>query len=347
MSSNQSNGPRRNFFGPILLIVVGLLFLGSNLGVIPGEGWDIIRRFWPLLLIIAGINDLVRREGIAWPILLIAAGVFFLLNNLGPQVWISWTQLIQLWPVLLIAAGIDLVFKGESVWMSVIGVVMTIVLFAGAVWMVREGVQVSAEYSRISEDLPEGVEDVVFDLNLGAGELILDDLGPDQFLVSGSITPDKKEVELNESNGQIEYSLYNRVPDFFPHTGRWELSTSSQVGLAVAVQNGAGEILLSLKNSDLRSLHADQGVGRLVVRLPETDSEDIYIQQAVGVIKVYIPEGMKVAVDAKNGLSKVTFPSDFELEEGYYTTPKTSAAAADLVIVIEQAVGFVTVEYYR
>ena len=213
--------------------------------------------------------------------------------------------------------------------------------------MVREGVQVSAEYSRILEDLPEGVEDVALDLNLGAGELILDDHGPDQFLVSGSITPDKKEIEIKEINGQIEYSLYNRVPDFFPYTGRWELSTSSQVGLDVAVQNGAGEVFISLSKSDLRSLLADQAVGRLVVRLPETESEEIYIQQAVGVIKVYVPEGMKIAVDAKNGLSKVTFPTDFELDEGYYTTPKTRAANADLLIIIEQAVGFVSVEYYR
>ncbi len=349
MASNHEKNrwERRSYFGPILLIVIGLLFLGSNLGLIPGQGWDIIRRFWPLLLIIAGINDLVRREGIAWPILLIGAGVFFLLNNFGPQVWISWTQLIQLWPVLLIAAGIDLIFKGESVWMSVIGVGMTVILFAGAVWMVREGIQVSAEYGQIREEKLDEIDGLALDLELGAGELILDDRAQAGVLVSGNITPDKGEGALTFNNGQAEYTLYNRIPDFFPHTGRWEFSAASDVGLDLQVQNGAGEIFISLSDSDLRSLQVDQGVGRMVVTLPDVASEDLYLNQAVGVIQVVLPEGIKIAINVDYGLSKVDFPPDFELEEGYYATPKTDFNNADLVIVIEQAVGLINIDYDR
>ena len=139
-SNNESKYKnRRSFFGPILLITIGLIFLGNNLGLIPGEGWELIWRLWPVLLIIGGLNDLVRREGVAWPMLLIGAGVFFLLNNFGPRVWISWTQIIRLWPVLLIAAGIDLVFKGESIWFTVGGIILTMVLIAGSIWIVREG----------------------------------------------------------------------------------------------------------------------------------------------------------------------------------------------------------------
>ena len=85
------------------------------------------------LLIIAGLNDLIRQEGIAWPILLIGAGAFLLYNNFGPQSWISWTQIIRLWPILLIAGGIDMLFKGQSGWMSLIGILVTLVLIGGAV----------------------------------------------------------------------------------------------------------------------------------------------------------------------------------------------------------------------
>jgi predicted membrane protein len=85
----------------------------------------------------------------------------------------------------------------------------------------------------------------------------------------------------------------------------------------------------------------------MVIRLPETKSEQIFINQAVGVIKVIVPEGNRIAVDAQNGLSRVVFPSDFELEDGYYASPKTTVSNADFVIVIEQAVGMVTVEYSR
>ena len=139
MTIEQKPNRRRSYFGPILLITIGLIFLAYNLGFIPGDGWEIILKLWPVLLVIAGVDDLVRREAIAWPILLIGAGTFLLLNNFGPQSWISWTQLIQLWPILLIAFGIDLVFKGESGWMTITGIILTIALVGGAFWIASEG----------------------------------------------------------------------------------------------------------------------------------------------------------------------------------------------------------------
>ena len=98
------NRPHRpSYFGPILLIAIGRVFLAKNIGLIPGEGWGTIWRLWPVLLIVAGMDDLFRREGVAWPILLIGVGVFLLVNYFGPQTCISWTRFIQLWPILLIA----------------------------------------------------------------------------------------------------------------------------------------------------------------------------------------------------------------------------------------------------
>ena len=75
MSKENRNKYRyqRSYFGPILLITIGVLFLGSNLGLIPGSEWGAIWKLWPLLLIIAGLDDLFRRKGVAWPVLLIGA----------------------------------------------------------------------------------------------------------------------------------------------------------------------------------------------------------------------------------------------------------------------------------
>lgn len=340
-------GPRRSFFGPILLITIGLIFLGNNLGLIPGEGWEMIWRLWPVLLIIAGLNDLVRREGIAWPILLIGAGVFFLFNNFGPRVWVSWTQIIQLWPVLLIAAGIDLMFKGESIWLTVGGILLTLVLIGGSVWVVREGFQVAANYTEIREVLPTGVDDSEIDLSLGAGEFILGSDTPDGVLVLGNITPSKHEGSLSENNGKATYQLEHNEPGFYPHTARWELDLSADLEIDLIVNNGAGEMLLTLDGLDLASLDANQGVGRMVVRLPEMDSDQVLIKQAVGTIHVQLPRDQKILIDAQNGLSKVDFPSDFELEDGYYVSPGANEDNGDLFIVVEQAVGLITFEYTR
>jgi hypothetical protein len=52
---------RRNLVWPIVLIVVGLLFLGYNLGYLRfSELKDIIGTWWPLILIALGVAGLVQ-----------------------------------------------------------------------------------------------------------------------------------------------------------------------------------------------------------------------------------------------------------------------------------------------
>lgn len=349
MSNEHKNKTikQRGFFGPILLISIGLIFLGNNLGLIPGEGWELIWRLWPVLLIIAGLNDLIRREGIAWPILLIGAGVFFLLNNFGPRVWISWTEIIQLWPILLIAAGIDLVFKGDSIWFTIAGVVLTLVLIGGSVWIVREGFQVAAEYTDIREEYTYEITELEVDLSLGAGELILGSETPEGILILGSITPDKHTEQTSTSGNKVFYQLEQSEPGFYPHTARWELDMTDDLAADLVVNNGAGEVILSLEKMDLASLDLNQGVGRLIIRFPAMTSGKILIKQAVGIIQVDLPDNVDIAIDAQNGLSKVDFPADFELEDGYYVSPGANRTNAGLVIIVEQAIGWVNFQYTR
>lgn len=47
---------------PLILIVAGVLFLLSNLGMLPPLG-PLFHRWWPVLLIAAGVLLLLRRAG--------------------------------------------------------------------------------------------------------------------------------------------------------------------------------------------------------------------------------------------------------------------------------------------
>ncbi len=347
MSNEIKSYRRRSYFGPILLIAIGLVFLAYNLGFIPGEGWETILKLWPVLLIIAGLNDLIRREGIAWPILLIGAGTFLLLNNFGPQSWISWTQLFQLWPVLLIAGGIDLMFKGQSGWLAILGILLSVVLIGGAIWFASGDFYVSADYDEVYQTYGSEVDLSDIDLSLGFGELILTSESDQGVLITGSITPDNNLEQITESKTQVSYRLENNTPSIFPNTIGWELGLTDAIPLTLSVDNGVGEVFLALERLDLDSLDANQGVGRLVIRLPEESSQDILIKQAIGAIHIQIPADVKVAVDAQNGLSKVDFPADFELINGLYVSPGTNRINADLSITVEQAIGYISFRYAR
>jgi Domain of unknown function (DUF5668) len=50
----------RSRVGAVILIVLGALFLASNLGWIPRVG-PLLHQWWPLILIIVGVLLLVRR----------------------------------------------------------------------------------------------------------------------------------------------------------------------------------------------------------------------------------------------------------------------------------------------
>ena len=347
MTIEQKPNKRRSYFGPILLITIGIIFLAYNLGLIPGDGWDTILRLWPVLLIIAGVDELVRREAIAWPILLIGAGTFLLLNNFGPQAWISWTKIIQLWPILLIAFGIDLMFKGKSGWMTVAVIILTIALVGSAFWIVSEGYKITAEYGDVYEIYESDIQETEINLSISLGEMILSHQSKEGVLIAGKISPDKNEVSLDEKGQRIYYSMENNVPTLYPHSARWELGITDELNLDLITNNGAGDIFLALEQSNLDSLDASQGVGRVVVRLPQDESQEIFIHQSIGLIHVQFPEDMKVTVDAQNGLSRVDFPPDFELKNGVYSSPGATKTNSEISITVEQAIGYITFEYQK
>lgn len=52
----------RSKFVPLVLIVLGLLFLLANLGLIPRVG-TLLAQWWPLILIGVGVYLLLQRSG--------------------------------------------------------------------------------------------------------------------------------------------------------------------------------------------------------------------------------------------------------------------------------------------
>jgi hypothetical protein len=53
--------PKRVFW-PATLVIMGLIFLASNLGLLPAKFWN----FWPLMLIIIGLGGLVISDREEW-----------------------------------------------------------------------------------------------------------------------------------------------------------------------------------------------------------------------------------------------------------------------------------------
>lgn len=55
--SNRNN----NMFGGILLILAGLIFLSSNFNIIPWNIWRDLWKFWPVILILLGLKQILDK----------------------------------------------------------------------------------------------------------------------------------------------------------------------------------------------------------------------------------------------------------------------------------------------
>jgi len=93
-----------------IFILIGIAFLLDHLGIVAiGNLW----RFWPLLVVVAGVINFTSRDRRAWGVLLMFAGVVLQLNELGITRF-GWAAF---WPMMLIALGL-FVMWGSFQWSS-------------------------------------------------------------------------------------------------------------------------------------------------------------------------------------------------------------------------------------
>ena len=101
---------KRNLFWGIVLIVVGILFLGRNMNwwnfSIFFEGW------WTLFLIVPSIISLVRKESMGTSFLILVLGVLMLLAS---QNVIEWSTIWKVFlPIIIMVVGLSIIFGNRK-----------------------------------------------------------------------------------------------------------------------------------------------------------------------------------------------------------------------------------------
>ena len=99
LGKNRAAGPHWGMLWGGLIAVIGLALLLDNLNIFPAAR---IYRFWPLILVVAGIINITRGASRFVGVVLLSIGVLFQLSELGLARF-GWAQM---WPVILIAVGL-------------------------------------------------------------------------------------------------------------------------------------------------------------------------------------------------------------------------------------------------
>lgn len=348
---NDFKKPRSLFF-PLLLIVVGLLILLINIGKVEGSTWDNLLTYWPVILILGGLDGLYKRDGWVGPLVLLGFGTILLLGNLGYLGQDGFTLLLRLWPVLLVAIGLDIAFGSrKSVWSSLLRVGLGLALVAGILWLAVAS-PFSAGMKSVDFEQPlDGATESSLAFEIVAGRLDLAGGADTHQLLSGSAgVPRESDLQVDYSkpvNGRSSLALMGNSISFIPinaGTYPWDVKVNSDIPFDLDLEMAAGMVNLDLEDTRVSGLITDLAVGSAIITLPEGVDVTGSIDCAVGQLVIRIPKSSHVSINLDTALVPVRIPDAYKRAEDSIQYLAGSGAKVNLDISL--AVGNLIIEVY-
>jgi Domain of unknown function (DUF5668) len=344
---------RISIFGPLLLMAIGLIFLLSNLSALPGAGWNLVWTYWPVLLVIAGLDDILRGN-YGGAILGMGLGAILLLANLGllPG-WGLW-DLLRLWPVFLIIGGVSLLLSGlRSSVASVLGGLLALAVLAAAMFWLQPTIPIGntsniVNGQRISQSL-EGAKRANITLT-SVGRIRVAAMSQSAGLVEGTLDTRnglrvRRDFSVSGDTATFGLTSEGTSVYFGPNSAMdWNIALNPDVPINLVVKPGVGEADLQIERLNLTQLTVDAGVGRTTITLPDSGQYRAEIKGGVGQIILVIPKGLGARIRANAGLGNTMLPADLIREGDVYLTPNYSKAESQVELQVQQGIGQVVVE---
>lgn len=264
-------GRRPSLFGPLLLIGVGLVFLLDQFGYLPIDPWILLWRFWPVILVLVGLDLLLGRRsfigsmlGALLPLLLIGGLIAFLFFGRDLSGWLSWTG--------------DNELKRETIEHPL-----------GEIQEADVTLNMGSWHTSVAalDDSP----------NLIQGEI--DTYGELRFLVDeGS---ERAEVTLSVENPGASglFDWASRGND------RWEIELSPNLPLDLELDCGSGSGEFDLNELQVRDLLVDGGSGSIELTLPAEWGMEVELDVGSGSVELVLPERGEATVDIDGGTGRI------------------------------------------
>ena len=326
MSKDQPNqNLYRSFFWPVILLGAGVIWLLSNLEVIPTESLWILFQLWPVLIIMAGLDVLFARRlpllGALLGLLVIAAVIYVLLNG----------------------AALGLEGQPEPRFES---------------FTVEVGDTVSVDF-----DLELSIQEATVSVLTDSDNLLEADIGhvgEIEFTVVGT---EEKFIDLLQRGIEswFPWVLLTEEDDEL----LWDIRLSPDVPFDLKVAASTGRAELDMTGLQLERFRFDGSTGSSTIILPASEEGyDTHIDGSTGIIEIVFPleSNLTVRLDCGTGSVLLDIPEEAAVklqvldggtgklqlpdrlskvsgrmgqDEGVYKTADYETAAFQLVIIIE------------
>ena len=279
----------RSFIFPVLLLVVGFYLLAYNLEWIDWSPWRALMTLWPLFIVAAGLDLLLRRTAtwISLSAALLFAALLILLLNAGGIKRHAWT-------------------RAEGTRVQRVDVPL------GQAASAHIEMRLDAGDIQLAAAAPGGTRLVEGEARLPQGARLVVDQN-----TTGSEEKVRIESELKDRHESHVHLIGDREWDH-----RWTLGLARTVPIAVDIRVNAGTFDLDFSELNIPSLKAEIQAGSGGLRLSKGVAEgsaDLSVQ--VGTLEITVPGECAARVRTDGGLNALRGDRDryTKTADGYET----------------------------
>jgi hypothetical protein len=295
---------RPSLIGPLILITIGILFLLANLGMLPLSFWEIAVSYWPLILILIGLEILIGRQSVLGGLVIFVLWIALIAGVL----WISFAQGSGVLPAS--AAVTDQLaqpledIKSATVDLN-IGFARTDVTSLGS----------------DSNDLMQGT----FRHAEGA-----------RFVKTYNVAGSEGRLALKEEG--VNFILGGNS------LSHWEIGLNPQIPIALRVNGGVGRAILDLSALNIPSLNIDAGVGSFTITTPKAGVTTMRINGGVGLATITVPQGVAAHIRVDGGLGSTRVDeSRFPKAGNVYQSADYASATNKIDIEVDGGIGSINI----
>jgi len=296
---------RKNFSLGIIIIVIGIIWLISNLGLFSFSIFDVF----------------FRSLGKLWPLILVGFGINLILKENRSIKFVAWLIILA---VILLYGIFGL--KSDGFYYQ------------------SSPDNESSENQMSSIALDSQLEEGILDLDFGAGEFQLASTGDNLMQYKSNISDLNYDYRV-ENSGKKAVINFNRKEDSFNHNVEdafCNLDLDKDLPWKINLDLGAAKGLINLKDLSVKELSIHSGASDFELHLGDKNRElaEVTINSGASSLEIFVPEeaGLKVKLNSTLARNNI---SDLGLQKtgDYYITPGFEDKELQYLFIIEMGVG--------
>lgn len=295
---------RPSIIGPLILITVGVLFLLANMGMLPFTFWELAVRFWPILLILIGLEIIFGRRSLLGALVILVLWI----GLVAGVIWIAYAQ----------GGGILPTAAAATEQIS----------------------QPLGDIKSATIDLNVGFSNTTLtSLGTDSGDLMKGTFSHGQgtsLVKTYNVAGSDGRLSLKEEG--TNFVLGGAT------VSRWDLALNPSLPVVLRVDGGVGRTNLDLGALKITSLQVDTGIGTVNMTAPGSGSITMRLNGGIGSATVNIPQGVAGRMRVSSGLGGIHIDENrFPRFGDIYQSADFASAANKIDMEIDGGIGSINI----